>query len=668
MNKLTEFLNSEADGRNQVRIAATAAQARESASAPTPLRADKAVMKYAPVVASIIIALSPSLFFSFGYHNDFNAWAYDTHRCCTSHPETRILLSIGRYFGAYAQNLQFWTIHSLTDLWWWRLVGILSTALLAAYYLSIVSRQRPPTWQNACLTVAVFTLPTMQFQSIWVSMYMFWTPPILLSLLAAQLLLTAAEYDVLADRHTVWTVGPPMLSAFAALLAGVLFYPMSATFVLVPTAHVLLNENTPQARRMAALAIATVGGSFVALFIVHKFIVLPHLSHVPYLGDYEFVLSPQIVTDAAWRLSEYLREASFLWLCLDVPGFPKLIALVAAVGAIWCAIRLLRGSMKTSELLNLLMVCSLFVIAAGPLLIVRQFTLTYRVMFTMTAIELLVLFWLLKRLPLSAAAVASAFAAAGLASAFVSVYGTASSAYAEYALDARSVAHLPPEQFHPIVILRPPSQRMAFGFELRNDFGSLSPIDHIFDLLIGRRYNGQASFDVETAAVNQDDTFPLVLEKSATVIDLSPIYGLPAVTDFSEFATVSAQPRGQSGPINAVNGRANTFWEVCEQPFPIELKVNYPSAQTVLGYELSTVDTPERMPSKWEIWVTSDGQGWRRLHEVADVKPWANREVRQFDVAPTPDVIGIKLVILASRYNSCMRLYQFRPIFETPAD
>ena len=666
MNKLTDF-NSEADGRNQVRIAATAAQAREDALASMPLRADKAVMKYAFVAASIIIALSPSLFFSFGYHNDFNAFAYDTHRCCTSHPETRILMSIGRYFGAYAQNLQFWTIHRLTDFWWWRLVGILSTALLAAYYLHIVSRQRPPTWQNACLTVAVFTLPTMQFQSIWVSMYMFWTPPILLSLLAAQLLLTAAEYDVLVDRHAVRTAGPPMLSAFAALLAGVLFYPMSATFVLVPTAHVLLSENTPRARRMAVLAVATVGGSFAALFIIHKFIVLPHLSHVPYLGDYEFVLSTQMATDAAWRLSEYLQYTSFLWLGLDVSEVPELIALVAAVGAIWCAIRLLRGSMKTGELLNVLIVCALFVIAAGPLLIVRQFTLTYRVMFTMTAIELLVLFWLLKQLPFSAVAVASAFAAVGLASAFVSVYGTASSAHAEYALDARSVAGLSPKQFHPIIILRPPSARTAFGYELRDDFGWLSPIDHIFDLLIGRRYNGQASFDVETVEVNQDDTFPLVLEQRATVIDLSPVYGLPPVTDFSGFATVSAQPRGQSGPINAVNGRANTFWEVCKQPFPIALKVNYPSAHKLLGYELSTVDAPERMPSAWEILVTSDGQDWRRLHEVADAKPWTNREVRKFDVGPTPDVIGIKLVISASRSSSCMRLYQFRPIFEMPA-
>ena len=269
--------------------------------------------KYALVLACIIIALSPALFFSFGYHNDFNAWAYDTRSCCTSHPETRILLSIGRYFGAFAQNLQFWTIRSLTSLWWWHLLGIISTAFLAAYYLHIISLRRPPTWQNACLTVAVFTLPTMQFQAIWVSMYMFWTPPILLSLMAAQLLLKAAEGDFLANRFARRRAAPLALKAFVALLAGMFFYPISATFVLVPAAHLVEREPVPAPiRRMAVVTAPVLGCAFVTLFVVHKFIVLPHLSDVPYLGDYAFVLSTQIVTDATWRLSEYLQYASFL--------------------------------------------------------------------------------------------------------------------------------------------------------------------------------------------------------------------------------------------------------------------------------------------------------------------------------------------------------------------
>ena len=322
-------------------------------------------------------------------------------------------MSIGRYFGAYAQNLQFWTIHSLSDLWIWRLVGIVSAAALALYYLHIVSLRRPPTWQNACLTVAIFTLPTMQFQAIWVSMYMFWTPPILLSLVAADVLLRATERAALADRTAARDAAAPLVLAFLSLLVGFFFYPISATFVLVPAAHLLLSENTSQIRRMALLAVACVGAAFVALFVVHKFIVLPHLRHVPYLGDYAFTFSGAVVTDAAQRLSSYVQNGAFFWLGIDIPEFQEMVGLAAAIGGFYCAIRLVRGSLKAAAFSNFIMICCLFVAAAAPLLIVQQFSHTYRIMFTMTAIELLALFWLLNQLPFRGLTLASVFAAIG---------------------------------------------------------------------------------------------------------------------------------------------------------------------------------------------------------------------------------------------------------------
>ena len=127
---------------------------------------------------------------------------YNSHTCCSHHPETRIFVCLtAATFASIAENLQFYTIHNLDDLWFWRLIGLLSTAGLAAYYLLIVSLGRPPTWLNALLSIALFTLPTMQFQAIWPSMYTMWTPPILLSLVAAQLLLKASEGDFFANRQ-----------------------------------------------------------------------------------------------------------------------------------------------------------------------------------------------------------------------------------------------------------------------------------------------------------------------------------------------------------------------------------------------------------------------------------------------------------------------------------
>ncbi len=102
------------------------------------LRFDIGTDRYPAVFVVVCAALSPASFL-FGYHNDFNAWAYDAQTCCTAHPETQILIAIGRYFGAFAQNFQFLTIKTIHDLWIWRLIGVVSIALLAVYYLRIVS-------------------------------------------------------------------------------------------------------------------------------------------------------------------------------------------------------------------------------------------------------------------------------------------------------------------------------------------------------------------------------------------------------------------------------------------------------------------------------------------------------------------------------------------------
>jgi hypothetical protein len=675
MSKFERLLNLHTSSRVPLRDAVAGPRPNAAAAVPH-LRANRTAVVYACVAASIIIALIPALFFTYGYHNDFNAWGYDSHTCCDQHPETRILLGVGRYFASVAENLQFFTIHNLDDLWLWRLIGILSTAALAAYYLHVVSLGRSPTWLNACLSVAVFTLPTMQFQAIWPSMYTMWTPPILLSLMAAQLLLKAGEGDFFANRFARRRATRLTLQAFAVLLAGLFFYPISATFVLVPTAHLLLNEKqySRRIRRMALLATVVLGSGFVALFVIHKFIVLPHLSNVPYLGDYQFKFAGNVAAEATRRLDTYFLGGAYLWLGLEIPGSQALIGLAAIIGVAYLVIRGLRRSIEQGELLNFLIGCSLFLVAAAPLLVVHQFAQTYRSLFTMTAIEMLALFWLLRQLPIAALRLAAIFAVLGIVCSFADVYGTSASAHAEYAIYARSVANLTPHKFHSIVILRPNLPRKAFGLDLMNDYGSLAPIPSVFDLLIGPRYKGEAAFEVETLrmpldyprALEQNDaTIPLAIAKDAVVIDTSSIYGLPDFADVSsQLATVSGRPHGDNGPVNAVDGDPNSYWQVCgNQPFPIELKLIFPAAHTLQAYSLSTVEETDRMPTNWEIWVSSDGLNWRQLQKETDARPWQGGEERHYDVEPASDIAGVKLVITATRAKSCMRLYEFRPIF-----
>jgi hypothetical protein len=621
-----------------------------------------AVIRYAVLAAAIFAALSPALFFSFGFHNDYNAWGYDAQSCCTHHPETLILNAIGRYFGAVAQNLQFLTITNLRSLWIWRLVGIGSAALLALFYLNIVSLGSTPSWEDVFLSCAVFTLPTMQFQAIWVSMYMFWTPPILLSLVAARVFIDAAQ------RRVTGSIAP-WVTGFVALLAGLFFYPASATFVLAPTAHLLLARDSAARRRAAAAAVAALGGAFVALFFIHKFLVLPHMSGVPYLGEYEFSFASRVFSEAASRLRIYLGIGAYFWLGLELPWLPTVVDIATVVALVYLGIDLARRRIKVSTLTSAVLACGLFLVAAAPLVAVQQFSQTFRITFTMTAIELLLFFWLMKRFPVNTTALASVFAGLGIVLAFLSVYATAASAgeaHALYAQSVDSIARSPRSGFTAIVVLQPNRPRQAFGFTLRNDFGGLPPIHHIFDLLLGPRYSGLAAFDVTEFRLPPVDGVPIALEKDAVIIDASPLYGVPNFRNFSHrVGLVSAQPRGTIGPMYAVDGDPNSFWEVCgpsySHPFPIEFKLELATDRKITGYSLSTLEETVRMPNAWEVWTTSDLQYWRLVQQVRGAGGWKTRETRHYRLENLSVVKGIKLVINGTDIGPCMRLYEFVP-------
>ena len=620
-------------------------------------QAAPAFLKFLFVAAVIIVALCPSLFFTFGFHNDFNAWTYDTSSCCWSHPETAILMAIGRYFGALAQNIQFMTIHTLADLWMWRLIGIISVAALATYYLKIVSLGHRPTWRDAFLTMAIFTLPTMQFQAIWASMYMFWTPPILLALLAAHLLLKAAE-NRSGDRAAVGQAAGFALLAFATILAGLCFYPISATFVLVPMAHLLATERDRRFRLAAIAAAVLLGIAFVTYFAVHKFLVLPFLGDVPYLGVYEFQLASGVVFEAVRRALIYLDIGRHLWLGIVIPWFALVVGAIAAVAALFCLVRFAIGKLNVVDLMNFALICCLFLVAIAPIAIVGQLSFTYRITFTLTAIVLIALYWLLSQAGVPAIALAAALAATGFGVAFADVYGTAEFAAAEYQLVHGALGGLDPREFHRIVELRPVNRPTLYGFAIDNDFGGLQPSVGIFDQIVGTRFNGKARFDVGFMRLG-DPATPLALEKDATVVDLSPIYGLPRIRNYSKFAIVSATPRGTSGPLNAVSGRQGEFWEVCNEPFPIELELEFSEPQTVAGYQLSTMIAPERMPQSWTVSVRSEGL-WNVVSDIRDEPPWNANEHRAYAIEQKSDVSAVKLTIRATGADDCLRLYEFR--------
>ena len=144
---------------------------------------------------------------------------------------------------------------------------------------------------------------------------------------------------------------------------------------------------------MALLAAVALGSAFVALFVIHKFIECHHLSNIPYLEDYQFKLTSNVASaKAARRLTAYISCMVHILVARlgnsDVAG--ALIGLAAFIGVAFLAVRGFSPFPWRKANCSISWIgCSLFLVAAAPLLVVHQFTQTDRSLFTLTAIEML---------------------------------------------------------------------------------------------------------------------------------------------------------------------------------------------------------------------------------------------------------------------------------------
>jgi hypothetical protein len=88
-------------------------------------------------------------------------------------------------------------------------------------------------------------------------------------------------------------------------------------------------------------------------------------------------------------------DSSNLRLGFELSWFPIAFGLVCLAAFGHIAFRVIRRSLPSAYMINGAMAAGLFVVAAAPLIAAQQFSTTTRTTLRMTAIELLVLFWLL---------------------------------------------------------------------------------------------------------------------------------------------------------------------------------------------------------------------------------------------------------------------------------
>jgi hypothetical protein len=616
---------------------------------------------YVPAVIvflGIVFALSPAAFFEFGFHNDYWAWAYDTDVCCTGHPESAITIAIGRYLAAIMMNLQFMTIHHVSDLAFWRLIIVVTTGLLGVYYFAIVSIGEPAGWWRAWLTIAIFVLPTMQLNATWASNFVYFNPPLFLALLGSHAFLVACDSPSQKRAPVIGALG------FGALIAALFFYPPSATFVLIPAVHLLLFGNSGRARAFAFYTAVTLCLAFLVYYLIQKVIVLPRIAELPALGDYRFAFHDRLFSRSFIRLLDHLYSASYLWVIFEIPAVPFIVGtIVLCCGGVLLLLRSLASRRDLTGLENLAIVLGLLVIASAPMVLAQKYSDSLRVLFSTTTIAVLVIFHLVSSLfdTRTARSIAAlGFAFLGGVISFVSVYEVSRLSSLEHAAYGNALAGIPRNQFHSIAVLSPVNKQ-ALGHELRADFGWVLPISTIGDLFIGQRYRGMADFDLVILKVQLDGRIPLILERSATVIDTFGVYGLPPLKLAERVAgSVASIPRSSStGPMNAVDGLPYTFWEVWDRSFPISLELDFSFAREISGYRLTAGDAPERMPSSWELWGSNDIVTWRRLDAQVASQSWRRSQVRDYSLQAPVFIRRIRLAVTGSQANRGVRLYEF---------
>ncbi|MBM3505389.1 MAG: discoidin domain-containing protein [Alphaproteobacteria bacterium] len=611
------------------------------------------VSAFAPTCICLVLVgvYAPAAIFEFGYHNDFWAWAYETRYCCTGHPETAESIRIGRPLAAFARNLQFLSLTTFEDLRLWRVIIVATMALNAIYFWWLVRRFGTGRLPPGSATLLVFLHSTMQLNSLWASNFVYFNPPICLALAASHAYLAGAV------SRSIWRTSVLVVS----LLTGALFfYSPSATFFIVPVVYVSLSRVDMSARQLirlfsgAAILLAVAYGMYAG---VHRVFVFPLTDGRTPVGSYEWAITDRLVATAIERLFLYYLPASAQpWTNFEgnmaAGAFVSICALGvgAALRRVWCS-----GRASFGPIVSALGICVLISLALLPNLVAGRHATTVRVLFTTGSCTILVGLWALGQVvPWLHRRVVAGFLCASIAIvAFFGVYATASMLNRELSALRAQLDGLDRQVFRSIVILRPHVQPQFSPLSPIPGVESLPPIVHIGDAVFGRRIRSEADFDLLMLTPSHGKRFDLFVEPSGAFVDLRSFmaaYNASVSDDPIQISgTVQASVRpANSGPVAALDGVAESFWEVWGVALPISLTVSFNDARQVGRYWL--ISGPHlaaaRMPLKWEFWGGPDVVSMTLL-DSQTAEPWHDSERRQFVLGSPVDVKVVRLNVLA---------------------
>lgn len=621
---------------------------------PTKLLKNQTGWRHNALIPVLIcLSFSPYLFFVFGFHNDFEIWAYNNSICCSGFPETNHLIRIGRFLQAFLQNVYLSFFTDLRSLVFGRALGI-AFACIGAIMLSLIARKNGMgKLASAAFGAAVFLLPPAQVNLGWITNFVPGLFNAVLVLYAASIF---PEWQSILTRERMARVRLGV--CFLLLLAALFIYPPTIGFFLLPVMIRIMYSGFAKRedRLQATYALVFFGLACLVYFFMHR-VVYMKLFAITFPADafYRFDISTGLLGNLIKFFHEIFPVMLNLWNPAPSPIIAASVLFLIIAPAAFGVYRNCR-SFTSSEVLTRSAIITafwlvLFLAMNSPgLLAIGQPPTFYRAWHPGMAAVLLLLFHSIEffRMAVIKNAILFAFLLAGCIFSFNSSMhlATTLSKQFEYAVAQISAQFSPDRERYVIVEKRPSS--LLLGRTRWGELGFVHILTPGHGIYILKKY-----FDfgvhpiIESVVVKQDEN-SLLLEPE--------LLGKKSSNPFF--------PRSPADLLNkpfdkAFDLRVDTFFEK-SGPMPAIIDIVGTKPARVACYKIHAGESPARAPRSWRFTGSNDRHTWAVLDSQSNLPPWREGEGQLFTPAQTGNYKHYRLEVDSANQDGIIRVSEMQ--------
>src|SRR3990167_1786480 len=625
----------------------------------------------AMIVALLFISFSPYLFFDFGFHNDFEVWAYNNKSCCSGHTETAVLIQFGRFLQGFLQNIYMWFFTDLRSLTFGRAFSM-AFAAASAIYISIISRKNGMgKLSSAAFGTAIFLLPTAQINIGRTANFIPGLFAIIPTLCAISIF---PDWKSLRNREHKTQI--KLMASFLILLSVLFIYPPTVGFFLLPALVTIMYSGVKKSEVKAQVLYSFVFFGIVCFsyFLLHRFVAMNlfNIVNPPYGSLYRFDISTAMLIN----LKIFVRNILPMMLNLfnTVPS-----SVVAVIILILMVITVVFGLYKKYQASTLRLILAdsvlflffwfliFFSMNVPALVAVGQPPSIYRVWHPGAAAILLVLFRsidFISIVPIRRFLIAGLLVVGCIFSFNTSMYmATTLSRQFEYAVEQVRTQFAPDKEFYIIVEVRP--KALLLGRQRWGELKSLYILSggHVGYIL--KKYFGIIAHPrVESLVAEQKENLfflePELHEKSNILKPPMSMRDAPTVK-LVGIATHS----GSSDPAfrlqRALDHIFYTFWELVTK-FPLILNFSFNESRRIKCYAIESGEDKAnyRMPQSWRLLGSKNSSSWTLL-DSRDNEHWLpnDYEDRIYQISKSDKFKNYKIEFLSvNNDGDIFRIYE----------